>query len=149
MKEDGSLYGTGDKLKNTKLAETLEKIKANPDDFYNGTLANEIVGDIKDAGGIVQLADLKNYEVKERKPVETVVKGMKIYSMPPPGSGSLVEMTMNILQGNWKFIFSDLDVAIGSLNDQTIFLSIIYDGDISRIAKPLTTNVPIIWKPVS
>ena len=99
MKEDGSLYGTGEKLKNKKLAETLKKIKDNPDDFYNGALANEIVHDIKETGGIFQLADLKNYKVKERKPLETLVKGMKIYSMPPPGSGSLIEMTMNILQG--------------------------------------------------
>ena len=99
MKEDGSLYRTGEKFKNTKLAETLKKIKANPDEFYNGTLANEIVDDVNDAGGIFQLADLKNYKVKERKPLETLVKGMKIYSMPPPGSGSVVEMTMNILQG--------------------------------------------------
>ena len=98
-KENGLFYGTGDKIKNTKLAETLEKIKANPDEFYNGVLANEIVHDINEAGGIFQLADLKNYTIKERKPLETLVKGMKIYSMPPPGSGSVVEMTMNILQG--------------------------------------------------
>ena len=121
MKEDGSLYRTGEKFKNTKLAETLKKIKANPDEFYNGTLANEIVDDVNNAGGIFQLADLKNYKVKERKPLETLVKGMKIYSMPPPGSGSVVEMTMNILQGKLKLLFSDSDVAIGSLNDHTIF----------------------------
>ena len=98
-KEKGSFYGTGDKMKNTKLAETLKKIQDNPDEFYNGALANEIVDDINEAGGIFQLADLKNYKVKERKPLETLVKGMKIYSMPPPGSGSVVEMTINILQG--------------------------------------------------
>lgn len=98
-------YKTGDTIKNVKLAETLKKIKANAEDFYNGTLAQQIVDDVNAAGGNFSLQDLLNYKVEERFPFETTIKGLKMYTMPPPGSGAVVGMTMNILEGKKKRFF--------------------------------------------
>ena len=47
-----------------KLARTLERIRDDPEGFYNGELAKDIVQDIQDGGGIFTLDDLKNYKVK-------------------------------------------------------------------------------------
>ena len=72
-------YKVGDTIKNPKLARTLKIIQQNPMDFYNGSLAKEIVDDLTEHGGIITLEDLKNYEVAERKPLTTTVKGMKYH----------------------------------------------------------------------
>ena len=99
-KPNGTWYKTGDILKNQKLADTLKIIRDKPEDFYTGDLAKEIVEDVTEAGGIITLDDLKNYTVAEREPLTTEINGLNMYLMPPPGSGSVIGMTMNILAGN-------------------------------------------------
>jgi len=107
-KSDGTWYKEGDTLTNKLLASTLKKIQNNPDDFYTGDLAKEIVQDIKDAGGIVSEKDLTDYSIEEREPLVADINDMKFYFMPPPGSGAVIAMTMNILKG---FNLSSKDVA--------------------------------------
>ena len=108
QKNDSTWYKTGDEIVNKKLAETLMIIQRNAEDFYNGSLAQEIVRDVNTAGGNFSKEDLLNYKVKERSPFVTTIKGMKMYTMPPPGSGAVVGMTMNILEGKKNDFFSTL-----------------------------------------
>ena len=89
QKPDGTWRKAGDIITNTKLASTLKAIQADPNSYYTGTIANEIVLDTKESGGIISHEDLKNYKVKEREPLETVINGLKFYLMPPPGSGAV------------------------------------------------------------
>lgn len=46
----GKLVQPGEKLKLPKLAETFKKIAADPQGFYNGSLASEVALDIAEAG---------------------------------------------------------------------------------------------------
>jgi len=98
-KPDGSWIKAGDTIKNPQLAETLKIIRDNPDDFYTGELAKQIVKDVQEAGGIITLDDLKNYTVQEREPLENVINGNKYLLMPPPGSATVIGMALNILKG--------------------------------------------------
>lgn len=82
-----------------KFARTLERIRDNPEDFYFGELARDIVQDIKDDGGIFTREDLKNYKVKFRKPMEGKFGEYSWYSTPPPGSGVVLSFILNILKG--------------------------------------------------
>lgn len=82
-----------------KFAKTLERIRDNPEDFYNGELAKDIVQDVKDAGGIFTLDDLKNYKVKFKRPVNGTLGDDTWYSTPPPGSGAVLSLILNILKG--------------------------------------------------
>ena len=50
-------------ITNEPLANTLEIIRDNPDDFYYGKLAEKIVRDITGIGGLISLDDLANYKV--------------------------------------------------------------------------------------
>ena len=50
MKSDGKLVKAGDVVKDAKLAQTLRRIAADPFDCYNGTLAQDIVDDIREYG---------------------------------------------------------------------------------------------------
>jgi len=50
VKADGNLVEAGDVVTNPKLARTFRRIAENPFAFYNGSLAQDIVDDVKDYG---------------------------------------------------------------------------------------------------
>jgi gamma-glutamyltranspeptidase/glutathione hydrolase len=87
-------------LKQPELARTLERIAANPDDFYHGSLAKELAAALQKGGGLISAQDLAGYEVKERAPIRGSYRGYEIFSAPPPSSGGIVLLeTLNILEG--------------------------------------------------
>ncbi|MEI2735858.1 MAG: gamma-glutamyltransferase [Rhodoblastus sp.] len=97
---DGSPLGPGDRLVQTDLAVTLERIAAGgPKAFYEGETAQKIVAAVRGAGGSMTAEDLKNYATVERPVVRGSYRGRTIVSMPPPSSGGvhLIEL-LNILE---------------------------------------------------
>jgi gamma-glutamyltranspeptidase / glutathione hydrolase len=101
FKLDGAVLGSGDRLVQTDLADTLSAIAFNgPRAFYEGAIAQKIAAAVQAAGGVMTVGDLKAYRAIERKPVGGTYRGYEIVSMPPPSSGgvALVEM-LNILEG--------------------------------------------------
>jgi gamma-glutamyltranspeptidase/glutathione hydrolase len=100
FQRDGKYFEAGEVLKQPELAHTLERIAANPDDFYHGALARELAAVAQKGGGLITADDLAHYEVKEREPVHGTYRGYEILSAPPPSSGGIVLLeTLNILEG--------------------------------------------------
>jgi gamma-glutamyltranspeptidase/glutathione hydrolase len=97
--KDGDVPPAGHVVKQQDLANTLRAIaKKGADGFYRGRVAKRMVKSVQANGGIWTLDDLKNYQVKERKPVVGEYNGIKVTSVPPPSSGGVALMTMlNIL----------------------------------------------------
>ncbi|XP_075491819.1 glutathione hydrolase 1-like [Primulina tabacum] len=97
--KNGSLLKPGDTCYNKKLAKTLSEIARNGiKAFYNGSIGLKLVEDVKKAGGILTMEDLKNYQVKIREPVSIEVFGVNILGMPPPSSGgAAMSLILNIL----------------------------------------------------
>lgn len=88
LKEDGSPLKEGDLLIQEDLARTLEEIsKKGKSGFYSGNVAQKILSQQKKLGGLITAKDLKDYQVKWRKPVTGTFNGYEIVSMPPPSSG--------------------------------------------------------------
>lgn len=83
------------------LAATLGRIRDDPDCFYNGKLAKDIVKEINAAGGIIKLKDMKKYRVKVKKTLVGSLGEYKWYSTPPPGSGAVLGLILNILKGSY------------------------------------------------
>ncbi|MDB6157802.1 MAG: gamma-glutamyltransferase 1 [Gammaproteobacteria bacterium] len=100
FQNNGHGWHQGDVFKQPELARTLQRIAADPEEFYRGTMAHEIADFIQAGGGIVTAQDLERYEVKERQPVHGTYRGLEIISAPPPSSGgaTLLE-SLNILEG--------------------------------------------------
>jgi gamma-glutamyltranspeptidase/glutathione hydrolase len=101
LKADGSVLGVGDRLVQSDLADTLEKIaRAGPRAFYEGPIAEKIAAAVRAEGGVMTADDLKNYQAIERPPVRGSYRGYDIVSMAPPSSGGVVLIEMlNILEG--------------------------------------------------
>ncbi len=99
FQRDGDYYQMGEIFRQPDLARTLERIAANPDDFYHGALAKELAAAVQKGGGLITADDLAHYEVKEREPVRGTYRGYEVISAPPPSSGGTVLIeSLNILE---------------------------------------------------
>lgn len=96
----GNFYKQGDLFRQPELAQTLERISKNPDEFYHGAMAKQIAAAVRKGGGLITEKDLADYEVKERSAIHGTYRGFDVYSAPPPSSGgtALIE-ALNILEG--------------------------------------------------
>ena len=90
---DGSPKAAGAVLKNPEFAETLRLIAAEgADAFYRGDIAADIVQTVRhppENPGVMTLADLAAYRVKERPPICPAYRGYEVCGMGPPTSGGL------------------------------------------------------------
>jgi gamma-glutamyltranspeptidase/glutathione hydrolase len=96
----GRLYQQGEIFRQPQLARTLQRILADPGDFYHGRMAHELVDELKKGGSLLTLEDLARYTVVERAPIVDSFHGYTILSAPPPSSGGIVLVSaLNILEG--------------------------------------------------
>ncbi len=127
LKEDGAPHPVGHLLKNPAYAETLRKIAdGGADAFYKGPVAMGIVETVinNDNPGVLQPADLANYQIKERPPVCIEYRDYDVCGMGPPSSGALtVGQILGLLEP------SDL-AALGPESPESWRLI----GDASRLA---------------
>lgn len=87
---DGATIRAGELLDQPDLAKTLEKISyGGRAAFYEGTVADDIVSEMKRGGGIITLDDLRTYRSKWREPLVFDRHGYTLVSMPPPSSGGV------------------------------------------------------------
>ena len=99
FQRNGTYYRAGETFQQPELARTLERIAANPDDFYHGKMAHELVDDLKKGGALITLQDLARYNVVERKPVVGTFHNYTVISAPPPSSGGVALLSaLNILE---------------------------------------------------
>ena len=96
-------YKAGEIIKNPAYARTLREIaEKGPDGFYEGDVAQAIVDAVQNAParpGTLSLADLENYQAKERAALCRPYRIYRICTMPPPTSGGLTTLqTLGILE---------------------------------------------------
>ena len=65
-------------------------MKKGKDEFYKGSIGEQIVEYLKTKNGIIQKKDLEDYEPVWRDPVVFNYKDLEIISMGPPSSGGVV-----------------------------------------------------------
>ncbi|HWQ57342.1 MAG TPA: gamma-glutamyltransferase [Bryobacteraceae bacterium] len=98
----GKFYESGDTLVQPELARTLDRIRRDgAKGFYEGETARLLAADMEKHGGLISLADLKNYRVMERRPLTGKYRGYDIISAPPPSSGGVGLLQMlGVLEGS-------------------------------------------------
>ncbi len=98
---NGEVPEPGYLIRQPELAKTLGRLaSAGRDGFYTGELAQRMVSEVSEAGGIWSVEDLRDYRVIERAPIEFTYRGVRIVSAPPPSSGGVALADMfNILSG--------------------------------------------------
>ncbi|HUA89763.1 MAG TPA: gamma-glutamyltransferase, partial [Steroidobacteraceae bacterium] len=68
------------------------------DRFYRGDIARDFVAGVKDAGGLITLADLDHWRVKIEEPVHASYHGIEVYKLNTWVQGPVMLQTLNILE---------------------------------------------------
>lgn len=106
---NGKAAVEGDIIKREAYANTLQIIsQQGPSAFYNGQLTNDIVADIQANNGIITNADFNQYTVQVRTPLHGYHHGLKVVTGPPPSSGGIVLLALNLLE---RFPFPNMNTS--------------------------------------
>ena len=92
---DTATWHQGDRLVQTDLAKTLQRILAQGRaGFYEGETARLLADEMKRGKGIITEEDLKNYHAVWRDPIQATYKEYNVITMPPTSSGGVALLQM-------------------------------------------------------
>ena len=66
--------------------------------FYRGDIAHDLVGAVRELGGLFTAEDLANWKVKIEEPVHTGYKGIEVYKLTTWVQGPVMLQALNILE---------------------------------------------------
>lgn len=94
----GRPWQPGDRVRSPQLRVLRRIAEKGADGFYEGPVAEALVGEMHRGGGLITEKDLASMQTVVREPVRGEWKSYEILGMPPPSSGgvALLEM-LNIL----------------------------------------------------
>ena len=138
----GKIPSKGEIFKNPNLASTYKKIASSyGEDFYKGTIANEIVNFINNQGGYFSLEDLSDFKPEWIDPVSTNYRGYDIWELPPNGQGIAALQMLNILEN-----YNIKDLGFGSAEYIHLFTEakkIAYEDRALYYADPNFSDIPL------
>lgn len=133
----------GEKLVQKDLAQSLRLIaEQGPKAFYQGAIAQKIVAEMKNHGGMITAEDMKNYQAVERTAVTGSYRGYQVVSMPPPSSGGVhVIQMLNMLE---HFPLAKLGVnSAQTIHDMTEVMKLAYADRAEYLGDPDFVKVPV------
>ena len=142
--DDGFPRAEGDTLIQKDLALTLRAIAEHGRaGFYEGKVAESIVRDVNNHGGLFTLEDFRDYRETVTKPVSGTYRGYDVISAALPQSGASVIEALNILE---NVPLSDLghpSKSVESLHVIAEALRRTYADRNAFVADPLFEDVPL------
>ena len=115
----GKVYEEGDTYYCLALADTLERIAVDPEDFYSGETARMLLDDLTALGGLMTMEDLETYTCVVQKREDCILDllhvtlhrpewlaplsapigdGFMVHSVPPPASGAILIFWLHVLK---------------------------------------------------
>ncbi len=141
---DGKPYEAGEVLKQPELAGTLDRIAAGGrGGFYGGETARLFAAAMATHGGLVTEADLRDYKVAERAPLQGDYHGFHVITSPPPSAGGigLLQM-MGMLDGTGYA--SDGPDSAKAVHFETEAMRRFYADRSEYLGDPGFYNVPVL-----
>ena len=91
----------GEILKRPLYADTLTKVgQSGSIYFYNSSFTEEMLADLREYDSIFTIEDFLSYAAIEKEAVVSDFSGLKVLGVPPPASGAVLALILNILEGN-------------------------------------------------
>lgn len=97
----GKLLKKGDRITRHQYAQTLRSIgEKGADFFYNSSFTEELVRELREGyNSVMTVEDLHNYTAIEREVVTSQFADFEVVGVPPPSSGAVLGLILNILNG--------------------------------------------------
>lgn len=95
---DGKPLEVGQVFRAPGQAEVLKKVAANGrDGFYTGEVAEDMVAELRNRGGVHTLDDFAAAESVYTDPISGEYRGATLFEHPPNGQGATANLLLNIL----------------------------------------------------
>ncbi|MGI9270560.1 MAG: gamma-glutamyltransferase [Woeseiaceae bacterium] len=138
-------YAMGERLVQSDLAHTLQLIADDgPDAFYRGEIAEKIVAEMEQGGGLIDMASLAAYKPAIREPLRGDYRGYEIVAMPPTSSGGVhVLQMLNVLEH-----FPIAEFGAGSADEIHVLTEVMrlaYADRSEHLGDPDFYDVPVEW----
>jgi len=132
----------GEIFRNPGLARTFDMIASGgPSAFYQGPIAEAIVGVIKEAGGVMSAEDLASHISTWEEPISVTYRGLRVFECPPNGQGITALIALNILEG---FDLASLEsLSVESLHIMIEAMRLAFADSRWYVADPKFSNVPM------
>lgn len=144
LKADGSPYAVGEILKQPKLEKSISKIaNLGAKEFYQGSIAKDIVADLSANGGILTLADFSKHKADWVTPISTTYRGYQAYNFPPNTQGFASLEILNILNN-----FDVKSLGEGSTNYYHLMVEATKQAFADRdryLTDPDFVKIPLDW----
>jgi gamma-glutamyltranspeptidase/glutathione hydrolase len=96
---NGKAPKVGEVMRNPDLANTFRLIaEKGVAGFYEGKVGDAILQVMKEKGGTMTAADLKEYEPEFVDPISTTYRGWTVYELPPNTQGIAALMMLNMME---------------------------------------------------
>lgn len=135
----------GETFRQSGLAATLERIAADPEDFYRGATARLLVAQMLRSGGLITLQDLADYRAQWREPLQLQWRNYTVLSAPPPSSGGIALLQLLALRDAIAPAFEGLEHnsapyihLLAELKKRAFADRAVYLGDPDHVAVPST-----------
>lgn len=93
----GQVPSEGSLMKQSALAATFEQLaRAGLDDFYRGELGKAMGDELSKLGSPLCAEDMAGYQAMQVIPLQTQLRGAKIFNLPPPTQGVASLMILGI-----------------------------------------------------
>src|SRR5215213_9475900 len=100
MLPGGKAPQAGDTMRNPALARTLRRIgREGREAFYEGAVARDIVGRLKELGGLHEEEDFAAQRAQWVEPIHASYRGYDVYECPPANQGMTALMILKTLEG--------------------------------------------------
>ncbi len=139
---DGRAPKAGEIFRNPGLARTFKLVaERGAAGFYQGPIAESIVGVVNEAGGCMTMDDLAAHASTWEEPISVTYRGLRVYECPPNGQGITALIALNILEG---FELAALDVlSAGKMHLMIEALRLAFADARWYVADPRFSNVPL------
>ncbi|MEB2363046.1 MAG: gamma-glutamyltransferase [Bryobacteraceae bacterium] len=137
---EGKPPAVGEIFRNAQLANALKLVSdGGADAFYRGPVAKAILQTSDRLGGVMNAADLADFQSEWVEPVMTDYRGWKVYELPPNGQGLAVLEMLNIFE---RFPLAKMDAA-DALHVKIEAQKLAYMDLVKYVADPRTTRIPV------
>ncbi|KAM8885765.1 gamma-glutamyltransferase 5a isoform 1-T1 [Spinachia spinachia] len=97
--KNGNIMKTGDIVKFEKLADTLKIIAdQGAEAFYSGSIAEDLIRDIQEAGGTLTAQDLVSYRITVTDAWVVPLGEYQMYIPPPPTGGVILSFILRLMK---------------------------------------------------